>query len=251
MTNKDTQKNLFLEAKGISKFFGHVTALDSVDISLYQGEVLALVGDNGAGKSTLVSILSGVLQPDLGSIWVDKQRVTIDSPLKAQKLGIGTVFQDLALVNIRDVAANLFLGSEPTKFGFIVDRKRMVKEATDAISSLGINLPSVHTQVSLLSGGQRQGVAVARALLESARATLMDEPTAALGVREAAQVIKVISRLHEQSQAVLLISHNLVNVFALAHRVIVLRHGYVVGTRMIAETTKEEVVSLITGAKER
>ena len=127
----------------------------------------------------------------------------------------------------------------------------MVKEATDAISSLGINLPSVHTPVSLLSGGQRQGVAVARALLESARATLMDEPTAALGVREAAQVIKVISRLHEQSQAVLLISHNLVNVFALAHRVIVLRHGEVVGTRMIAETTKEEVVSLITGAKER
>ena len=246
--NNDSQKKLFLEAKGISKFFGHVTALDNVDIELYQGEVLALVGDNGAGKSTLVSILSGVLQPDLGSIWVDKQKVIIDNPLKAQKLGIGTVFQDLALVNVRDVAANLFLGSEPTKFGFIVDRKRMIREATDAISSLGINLPSVHTQVSLLSGGQRQGVAVARALLESARATLMDEPTAAISVKQVKEVLQYILKLKEKKISIILISHRMMDVFEVCDRIMVLRRGVKVSDKKLKESSPEEVTGLITGA---
>ena len=240
----------FLEARGISKFFGHVTALDRVDISLHPGEVLALVGDNGAGKSTLVSILSGVAQPDAGSIRIDGERQKIDNPQRARALGIGTVFQDLALVNQRDVADNLFLGRVPTRFRILVDRKRMIRESTEAIARLGVNLPSVRVPVADLSGGQRQGVAVARALLESARATLMDEPTAALGVREAAQVVRLISRLHEEGQAVLLVSHNLVNVFALAHRAVVLRHGRVVGDRIIAESTPDDIVSLITGARE-
>ena len=240
----------FLEARGVSKFFGHVTALDVVDIALYPGEVLALVGDNGAGKSTLVSILSGVSQPDAGSIWVDGERVRMENPQRARALGIGTVFQDLALVDQRDVADNLFLGRVPTRFRIIVDRKRMIRESREAIARLGVNLPSVRVPVAELSGGQRQSVAVARALLESARATLMDEPTAALGVREAAQVLRLISRLHEQGQAVLLVSHNLVNVFALAHRAIVLRHGRVVGDCRIAESTPDEIVSLITGARE-
>ena len=240
----------FLEARGISKFFGHVTALDKVDISLYPGEVLALVGDNGAGKSTLVSILSGVAQPDAGSIWVNGERVRIDNPHRARALGIGAVFQDLALVDQRDVADNLFLGRLPTRFGIIVDRKRMIRESTSAIARLGVNLPSVRVPVAELSGGQRQSVAVARALLKSARATLMDEPTAALGVREAAQVNRLISRLHEEGQAVLLVSHNLVNVFALAHRAVVLRHGRVVGDQVVADCTPDDIVALITGARQ-
>ena len=240
----------FLEARGISKFFGHVTALDNVSVALYPGEVLALVGDNGAGKSTLVSILSGVAQPDAGSVWVDGNRERIDNPRRARALGIGAVFQDLALVDQRDVADNLFLGRVPTRFGTIVDRKRMIRESTAAIARLGVNLPSVRVPVAELSGGQRQGVAVARALLESARATLMDEPTAALGVREAAQVNRLISRLHEEGQAVLLVSHNLTNVFALAHRAVVLRHGRVVGDQVIAESTPDDIVALITGARE-
>ena len=240
----------FLEARGISKFFGHVTALDNVTVSLYPGEVLALVGDNGAGKSTLVSILSGVAQPDAGSVWVDGNRERIDNPHRARALGIGAVFQDLALVDQRDVADNLFLGRVPTRFGIIVDRRRMIRDSTEAISRLGVNLPSVRVPVAELSGGQRQGVAVARALLESARATLMDEPTAALGVREAAQVNHLISRLHEEGQAVLLVSHNLANVFALAHRAVVLRHGRVVGDQLVAESTPDDIVALITGARE-
>ena len=240
----------FLEARGISKFFGHVTALDNVTVALYPGEVLALVGDNGAGKSTLVSILSGVAQPDAGSVWVDGNRERIDNPRRARALGIGAVFQDLALVDQRDVADNLFLGRVPTRLGIIVDRKRMIRESTAAIARLGVNLPSVRVPVAELSGGQRQGVAVARALLESARATLMDEPTAALGVREAAQVNRLISRLHEEGQAVLLVSHNLANVFALAHRAVVLRHGRIVGDQVIAESTPDDIVALITGARE-
>ena len=240
----------FFEARGISKFFGHVTALDGVDISPHPGEVLALVGDNGAGKSTLVSILSGVTQPDAGSIWVDGEHERIDNPHRARELGIGTVFQDLALVDQRDVADNLFLGRVPTRFGIIVDCKCMIRESTGAIARLGVNLPSVRVPVAELSGGQRQSVAVARALLESARATLMDEPTAALGVREAAQVNRLIGRLHEEGQAVLLVSHNLVNVFALAHRAVVLRHGRMVGDRVIADSTPDDIVALITGARE-
>ena len=249
-SGSDSARKPFLEARGVSKFFGHVTALDNVTVSLYPGEVLALVGDNGAGKSTLVSILSGVAQPDAGAVWVDGNRERIDNPQRARALGIGAVFQDLALVDQRDVADNLFLGRVPTRFGIIVDRRRMVRESTAAIARLGVNLPSVRVPVAELSGGQRQGVAVARALLESARATLMDEPTAALGVREAAQVNRLISRLHEEGQAVLLVSHNLANVFALAHRAVVLRHGRVVGDQVVADSTPDDIVSLITGARE-
>ena len=245
----DAARKPFLEARGVSKFFGHVTALDNVTVSLYPGEVLALVGDNGAGKSTLVSILSGVAQPDAGSVWVDGNRERIENPQRARALGIGAVFQDLALVDQRDVADNLFLGRVPTRFGIIVDRRRMIRESTKAIARLGVNLPSVRVPVAELSGGQRQSVAVARALLESARATLMDEPTAALGVREAAQVNRLISRLHEEGQAVLLVSHNLANVFALAHRALVLRHGRVVGDQVVAESTPDDIVALITGAR--
>jgi ABC-type sugar transport system ATPase subunit len=196
-----------------------------------------------------VSILAGLVQPDAGTIRIDGKPVVIESPQRARQLGIATVFQDLGLVDQRDVASNLFLGREPRRFRVVVDRKRMIREATSAITRLGINLPSVRTAVAELSGGQRQGVAVARAFIESARVTLMDEPTAALGVREAAHVLRLISRLHQESQAVLLVSHNLASVFAHAHRVLVMRHGRIVGEREIKETTLDEVVALITGAR--
>jgi ABC-type sugar transport system ATPase subunit len=235
-----------LVAHGLTKRFGRVTALDGVDVELMSGQIVALVGDNGAGKSTLVSILSGVAHPDTGSIFVDGKPAWLDSPAKAHELGIVTVFQDLALVNERDVAANIYLGREPTWLGVVVNRQRMIREATEVIASLRVGLPSVRTPVSRLSGGQRQAVAVARAIVRGiSRVVMMDEPTAALGVREAAQVAEVIRGLRAQGRAVLLISHNIDSVFDLADRVIVLRLGRKVADRSIAATTRDEIVSLI------
>ncbi len=232
--------------EGISKRFGHVTALEDVALSLYAAEVLAIVGDNGAGKSTFVSILAGVNQPDSGHIYVDGERVRIEHPSKAHHLGIVTVFQDLALVNDRDVAANIFLGREPTWAGLVVNRKRMLKEATDVIAHLRVGLPDVRTPVRLLSGGQRQAVAVARAIVRGAsRVVIMDEPTAALGVKEARQVGELIRGLRAQGRSVLLISHNIDSVFDLADRVAVFRLGRLIADRAIAATTRDEVVSLI------
>jgi ABC-type sugar transport system ATPase subunit len=238
-----------LEATGVSKTYGHVTALDGVSMKLFPGEIVALVGDNGAGKSTLISILSGVDQPDLGSILVDGTEVRIDSAQTALDLGIATVFQDLALVEQRDVAANLHLGREPTRYRFFVQRRRMLREAHVVIQQLGVNLPSVRAPVRDLSGGQRQSVAVARAVLRGGRVMLMDEPTAALGIREAGQVAALMKRLRDEGHAVLLVSHNLVSVFDLADRIVVLRHGRVVAERLVKETTRDEIVGLIVGAR--
>jgi D-xylose transport system ATP-binding protein len=233
-------------AERISKRFGHVTALEDVGLSIYAGEVVAIVGDNGAGKSTFVSILAGVNHPDAGNIYVDGEKVWIDSPSKAHQLGIVTVFQDLALVNDRDVAANIFLGREPNWFGMVVDHKRMVNEATDVIARLRVGLPDVRTPVRLLSGGQRQAVAVARAIVRGAsRLVIMDEPAAALGVKEARQVGELIRGLKAQGRSVLLISHNIDSVFDLADRVVVFRLGRQIADRPIATTTRDEVVSLI------
>jgi ABC-type sugar transport system ATPase subunit len=235
-----------LAATGICKRFGRVTALDDVGMELNAGEVVALVGDNGAGKSTLVSILSGVLHPDVGAIYLDGERVWIDSPGKAHELGIVTVFQDLALVNERDVAANIFLGREPTRFGIVVNRQRMLKDAADIIARLRVGLPNVRTPVSRLSGGQRQAVAVARAIVRGAsRVVMLDEPTAALGVREARQVGELIRGLRAHGCAILLISHNIDSVFDLADRVVVLRLGRKVADHPIAATTRDDIVSLI------
>lgn len=238
-----------LEATGVSKTYGHVTALDHVSLRLFLGEIVALVGDNGAGKSTLISILSGVNQPDLGSIRVDGTEVRIDSAQTALNLGIATVFQDLALVEQRNVAANLHLGREPSRYRFFVHGRRMLTEAHVVIQQLGVNLPSVRAPVRDLSGGQRQSVAVARAVLRGGRVMLMDEPTAALGVREANQVAGLMQRLREEGHAILLVSHNLISVFDLADRIVVLRHGRVVAERRVKETTQDEIVGLIVGAR--
>jgi ABC-type sugar transport system ATPase subunit len=176
-----------LEARGISKSFLHVQALDNVDFRVQPGEVVALVGDNGAGKSTLMKTLCGAYQPDAGSIVFDGRPVTLRAPRDAIALGIAVVYQDLALVDHRDVASNVFLGREPTR-GAAVDKPRMVREAREVLNNLKVTIPSVQTLVGLLSGGQRQAVAIARAVHQGGRLIFMDEPTAALGVREQAKV---------------------------------------------------------------
>lgn len=244
-----------LAAKGISKAFGHVQALRGVDIELLEGEILALVGDNGAGKSTLIKILSGTLQPDSGEIRIDGHPVNFHNPISAREHGIETVYQELAVVPILDVAENLFLGRE-IRFGGllgrflpIVDKRAMRRRAREDLRSLNINIPSVSQRVDALSGGQRQAVAVARAPAFGRRVVIMDEPTAALGVRETAAVMDVIRRINERGLAIILISHNLPQVLELSDRIMVLRAGRRVGCVRTAETDVEQVVRMITGAE--
>ena len=235
-----------LEARGIVKHFGGVTALSGVDLTLFTSEIVALVGDNGAGKSTFVKILSGVHGPDEGEIRINGRQTRIETPQRAMQLGISTVFQDLALVNERDVAHNMFLGREPVRFRFFIDRRRMRREARQTISALRVGLPSVRSRVGSLSGGQRQAIAVARAWQQGGQITLLDEPTAALGVREAGKVKDLMVTLRSEGHALLLISHNLESVFELADRIVVFRHGSKVADVAARETSKHDVVSLLT-----
>ena len=235
-----------LEARGLAKTFLHVQALVDVDFRVFPGETVALVGDNGAGKSTLMKILCGAYQPDRGQILVDGAEVSLKSPNDAKRLGIAVVYQDLALVNHRDVASNVFLGREP-KRGLVVDKRRMVRESQQVLTRLKINLPSVYTQVGYLSGGQRQAVAIARAVQQGGRLVFMDEPTAALGVQEQAKVLRLIEDLKAQGTAIIVVSHNLQHVFHVADRIVVMRGGRKAGERIKAETTTEEIVRLIVG----
>lgn len=235
-----------ISLRGITKHYGHIEALREVDLDIAAGEIVALVGDNGAGKSTLVKVLAGVHQPDAGEYLIDGQPVLFGLPQDAYRHGVATVFQDLALVEALDVARNVFLGLEPSRWGW-VQRRRMLAESQQTFSSLGIKVPSMRTTVALLSGGQRQGVAIARAVLRGGNAVVMDEPTAALGVRETALVLDIIRRLKAQHRAVLLVSHSLEQVFGIADRIHVLRLGRTAGIRSTHETTREEIVGLITG----
>ena len=238
-----------LQAKDISKAFGHVQALDHVDFELYEAEVVALIGDNGAGKSTLVKILSGIYHKDTGQIFFEGQPVEIRGPRDAERLaGISTVYQDLALVDVRDVGSNIFLNMEPTNLGFFINFRKLYADAKRVIDQLHIDMPSVRVNVEELSGGQRQGVAISRALARGRRIFIMDEPTAALGVEQQHKVNELIANLKREGKTVLVISHNLEHVFTVADRLIVLRRGKRVGTRIKTQTTKEEVVGLITGA---
>jgi ABC-type sugar transport system ATPase subunit len=247
MAPKENGMPPLLEARGISKSFLHVQALDDVDFRVDPGEVVALVGDNGAGKSTLMKTLCGAYQPDAGSIVFDGRPVTLRTPRDAIALGIAVVYQDLALVDHRDVASNVFLGREPTR-GAAVDKPRMVREAREVLDNLKVTIPSVQTLVGLLSGGQRQAVAIARAVHQGGRLIFMDEPTAALGVREQAKVLRLIEDLRSRGTAVVVVSHNLQHVFSIADRIVVLRGGRNAGERIKAETTPEDIVRLIVGA---
>lgn len=242
------ERTPLLEARNINKSYLHVRALEDVSFRVYPGETVALVGDNGAGKSTLMKTLCGAVQPDAGTISVDGKPVILRNPNDANALGIAVVYQDLALVNHRDIACNVFLGREPTK-GIVVDKGRMVRESREVLQRLKINIPSVYAPVGLLSGGQRQAVAIARAVQQGGRLIIMDEPTAALGVQEQAKVLDLIGSLQAEGTALIIISHNLQHVFHFADRVVVLRGGRNAGERVRVDTTPEEVVRLIVGAE--
>lgn len=238
-----------LSLSGITKRFGAVQALSDVDLKVYQGEVLALVGDNGAGKSTLVKVLAGVGPADAGVIEFDGRRVSIPSPSAASELGIATVFQDLALCDNLDLVANLFLGSELRSFGRL-DEVAMEQRSWELLRELSARIPSVRIPVAALSGGQRQTVAIARSLLGNPKVVILDEPTAALGVAQTAQVLNLIERLRDRGLAVMLISHNMADVQAVADRVAVLRLGRNAGEFQVREASTADIVAAITGASD-
>jgi D-xylose transport system ATP-binding protein len=242
-----------LSIRGISKHFGPVQALEGVDLDVRAGEVLALVGDNGAGKSTLVKSISGIHSVDSGEFIFEGQQVAIGSPAAAAELGIATVYQDLALCDNLDVVANLFLGQEELVGGVgttirALDEIAMEQRSHELLEQLSVTIPSVRSEVGTLSGGQRQQVAVARSLLGEPKVVMLDEPTAALGVVQTKQVLDLIRRLRERNLGVVVISHNLADVFAVADRIFVLRLGRRAGVFDSSKTSEEQVVGAITGA---
>lgn len=236
-----------LALRGISKRFGAVQALTDVELEIHPGEVVALVGDNGAGKSTLVKAIAGVGPADEGTVEWGGKAVQINRPHDAQELGIATVYQDLALCDNLDVVGNLFLGNELRR-GSILDEVEMERRSLELLSTLSIRIPSVRIPVASLSGGQRQVVAIARSLLGEPQVVILDEPTAALGVEQTAQVLDLVERLRERGLGVILISHNMAEVRAVSDRVAVLRLGRNNGTFEVAKTSQEEIISAITGA---
>ncbi|HEX6556798.1 MAG TPA: ATP-binding cassette domain-containing protein [Ktedonobacteraceae bacterium] len=237
-----------LRLRGINKSYGAVRALTDVDFEVYAGEVVGLVGDNGAGKSTLIKVISGVGPADSGESFVEGQQVNINSPQVATRLGIETVYQDLALCDNLDVVSNLFLGHELVNVVPLAEVE-MEKRGLGVLKTLDVRLPSIRSKVAQLSGGQRQSIAVAKTILRRAKIVLLDEPTAALGVAQTRQVLQLIRRLRDQGLAVVVISHNLADVFEVVDRVVVLRLGRRVGTFDIKTTTPERIVAAITGAE--
>ncbi|MEV1116256.1 ATP-binding cassette domain-containing protein [Actinosynnema sp. NPDC049800] len=242
-----------LDARELVKHYGNVEALRGASFTAHAGEVVALVGDNGAGKSTLVKCLSGVERPDSGTILFDGAPVVLDSPVSARALGIETVYQDLAVAPDLDPAANLFLGRELRRAGLlgrlgVLDKREMRRRAVASFQDLGVSLPDVDVPIGALSGGQRQSVAVARSVVWASRLVFMDEPTAALGVVQRERVLDVIRRVRDRGMAVVLISHNMPEVLAVADRVEVLRLGRRVARFDAAATTVEELVGAMTGA---
>jgi D-xylose transport system ATP-binding protein len=247
------EQSPILELKGISKRFGAVQALSEVDFEVYPSEVVGLVGDNGAGKSTLVKVIAGTYQPDSGEYIFEGQEVSVHNPREASDLGIQTVYQDLSLCDNLDVVANLYLGREEMQTivpGVLetIDEIIMEQNAHQFIDELHVNIPSVRSRIATLSGGQRQSVAVARAVMWNSKVVILDEPTAALGVEQTQQVKDLIVRLREQGLGVVVISHNLADIFDVSDRIIVLRLGKRVATFKTHVSNPEQVVAAITGA---
>ncbi|MYQ46273.1 ATP-binding cassette domain-containing protein [Streptomyces sp. SID4985] len=238
-----------LALRGVSKRFGAVQALTDVTLEVHAGEVVALVGDNGAGKSTLVKTIAGVHPIDEGVIEWDGKTVQVNKPHDAQNLGIATVYQDLALCDNIDVVGNLYLGRELRRGG-ILDEVEMERRSRELLDQLSIRIPSVRIPIASLSGGQRQVVAIARSMLGEPKLVILDEPTAALGVEQTAQVLDLVERLRERGHAVILISHNMADVKAVADKVAVLRLGRNNGVFEVKSTSQEEIISAITGASD-
>jgi len=238
-----------LSMTGVSKRFGAVQALSDVSFAVRTGEVVALVGDNGAGKSTLVKVISGVHQADSGSIVFDGKPVRVNGPVAAQRLGIATVFQDLALCDNLDVVANLSLGQEQVT-GVFLDEVEMERKAWELLRQLSAKIPSVRIPIASLSGGQRQTVAIARSLIGDPKVVMLDEPTAALGVAQTAEVLNLIERLRENGHGVILISHNMADVQAVADRIVVLRLGRNAAEFNVEDVSTDQLVAAITGASD-
>ncbi len=244
-----------LEARGLVKTFGHVIGLAGVDLQLHAGEVLAIIGDNGAGKSTIIKCLSGAMTPDAGTMLVDGREMTFRSTQEAREAGIETVYQTLAVAPALDIASNLFLAREQRRSGLLgsvlrmLDTGGMKRQAKQYIDDLGIStLQNINQAVETLSGGQRQAVAVARAAAFGGKVVILDEPTAALGVRETGQVLRLIRDLRERGLGIILISHNMPNVFEVADRIHIQRLGRAVGVITPKSHTPAEAVAIMTGA---
>ncbi|WP_336802202.1 ATP-binding cassette domain-containing protein [Kaistia sp. MMO-174] len=254
MTTFEPSTGLVMQAVGLTKRYGHVVALDGADFELAKGEILAVVGDNGAGKSSLIKVLTGATIPDSGSVFVDGKPVHFKNPLSARLAGIETVYQELAVATQLNIAQNLFLGRELRKPGLSgrilrqLDKSGMRKQAADHMKNLGIRIQSINQKVETLSGGQRQAVAVARAAAWGKRVVILDEPTAALGVRETNQVLNLITRVRDQGLSVVLISHSMPDVFQIADRI----HIHRLGRRAVVvspkTTSMSDVVAVMTGA---
>ncbi len=240
-----------LEVSTLSKHFGAVRALHEVSMAVHPGEVVALAGDNGAGKTTLIKAISGVYRPTSGDIRLKGEAVSFSTPQEARDKGIETIYQDLALADNLTIGGNIFLGREPMRraFGFlpVLDRRKMAEAARQTMALLDFHVSRMEAPVSNFSGGQRQAVAIGRAVYWNAQILIMDEPTAALGVPEQRKVISLIHQLKAQGRGVIFISHNLQDIFAVSDRIIVLRRGVKAGERKISETTHDEVVKLMVG----
>jgi len=247
-------ENPMLEVRSLTKRFGGLVAVDQMDMQVYPGEVVGLLGDNGAGKSTLIKMVSGVYHPDGGQIFFQGKEVKMVSPMDALELGIETLYQDLALAENLDAYSNIFLGREKTKpfLGFIkvLDNESMREESKKVLKRLEIEIPSLHNQIKTLSGGQRQAVAIGRSIYWNAKLLIMDEPTAALGVHEQRKVLELVRVLRSQNIPIIIISHQLYDIFSVTDRLVIMRRGKKVAERITKDTTPEEVVGLITGSEE-
>ncbi len=243
-----------LRVVGLTKRFGGLTAVNNVSLDIHRGEVVALAGDNGAGKSTLIKMISGVYRPDEGHIFLEGREITMATPLEARNLGIETIYQDLALCENLDATVNIFLGREPTRkmLGIFrqVDRHKMLSESQKVLQRLDIKIPNLRRPIREMSGGQRQAVAIARAVYWNARLVIMDEPTAALGVPEQRKVHELVRTLKSQGVPVIIISHNMQDIFATADRIVVMRRGFKVGDVLAKDVTGDDLVALMVGAGE-
>jgi simple sugar transport system ATP-binding protein len=240
-----------LQLQDIRKNFGGLTAIENFSLEVFPGEIVALVGDNGAGKSTLVKIVSGVHAPSSGTISIEGKPVTMSNATMARAHGIEVVYQDLALADQQTVYMNMFLGREPlNRFG-LLDRRRMIDETEKLVKELDVRIPSAHATIRDLSGGQRQGVAIARATHWASKLILLDEPTAALGVAETARVEAIVQSLKQRNVGILIISHSLDQVFKLSDRICVLRRGKQIGVRETKNTDKNEIIAMITGLQQQ
>ncbi len=241
-----------LEVKNITKRFGGLTAVDNMDMKVFPGEVVGLLGDNGAGKSTLIKVISGVYHADAGTILFEGKKVRIDNPMGALRIGIETLYQDLALAENLNVYSNIFLGREKLKrfLGLVnvLDHEYMLNESKKVLDRLDIEVPSLRNRIRTLSGGQRQAVAISRSIYWNAKFLIMDEPTAALGVAEQKKVLDLVKTLSSQGMPVIIISHQLHDVFSVATRLVIMRRGKKVAERITKETTTDEIVGLIVGS---